>query len=185
MRDASTKPSAATVLPAPVACSNQKRLAALGSSGASASCPRRRPRPASGRPSPAAPRRLVLVVVVLLAGDADGRERRARLVGRGAPLPFAVAVALRLGEQRGQRARQRVDLVGGEHRAVDERRLLLGEQALEAEQQRPLRGATATDGTLRAGVELGQRGVQRDAARRAGRERGRGVLAFGQRRAHG
>src|SRR5215210_1246514 len=36
VREASTKPSAATVLPAPVACSNQKRLAALGSSGASA-----------------------------------------------------------------------------------------------------------------------------------------------------
>ncbi len=36
MREASTKPTAATVLPAPVACSNQKRLLALGSSGASA-----------------------------------------------------------------------------------------------------------------------------------------------------
>ena len=36
VRDASTKPSAATVLPAPVACSNQKRLPALGSSSASA-----------------------------------------------------------------------------------------------------------------------------------------------------
>ena len=35
VREASTKPSAATVLPAPVACSNQKRLAALGSSAAS------------------------------------------------------------------------------------------------------------------------------------------------------
>ena len=33
--DASTNPSAATVLPAPVACSNQNRLAALGSSGCS------------------------------------------------------------------------------------------------------------------------------------------------------
>ena len=36
VRDASTKPTAATVLPAPVACSNQKRLPAFGSSGASA-----------------------------------------------------------------------------------------------------------------------------------------------------
>ena len=34
----STKPSAATVLPAPVACSNQKRRAAPGSSGCSGSC---------------------------------------------------------------------------------------------------------------------------------------------------
>src|SRR3954462_4738470 len=36
VREASTKPTAATVLPAPVACSNQKRLPAFGSSGASA-----------------------------------------------------------------------------------------------------------------------------------------------------
>ena len=34
VREASTKPSAATVLPAPVACSNQNRRSALGSSGA-------------------------------------------------------------------------------------------------------------------------------------------------------
>jgi hypothetical protein len=34
VREASTKPIAATVLPAPVACSNQKRLWALGSSAA-------------------------------------------------------------------------------------------------------------------------------------------------------
>src|SRR3954464_471725 len=38
VREASTKPSAATDLPTPVACSNQKRLWALGSSGCSASC---------------------------------------------------------------------------------------------------------------------------------------------------
>ena len=55
MREASTKPSAATVLPAPVACSNQKRLAALGSSGCSASWRRRRRRRPVA-PSPAAPR---------------------------------------------------------------------------------------------------------------------------------
>ena len=36
VREASTKPTAATVLPAPVACSNQKRRLAPGSSGASA-----------------------------------------------------------------------------------------------------------------------------------------------------
>ena len=35
VREASTKPTAATVLPAPVACSNQKRRSAPGSSGAS------------------------------------------------------------------------------------------------------------------------------------------------------
>ncbi len=55
MREASTKPSAATVLPAPVACSNQKRLAALGSSGCLGDvlAPRPRRDPCS---SPAAPR---------------------------------------------------------------------------------------------------------------------------------
>ena len=36
VREASMKPTAATVLPAPVACSNQKRRLAPGSSGASA-----------------------------------------------------------------------------------------------------------------------------------------------------
>ena len=35
VREASTKPIAATVLPDPVACSNQKRRLAPGSSGAS------------------------------------------------------------------------------------------------------------------------------------------------------
>ena len=38
VREASTKPIAATVLPAPVACSNQKRRDAPGSSGCSGSC---------------------------------------------------------------------------------------------------------------------------------------------------
>ncbi len=38
VREASTKPIAATVLPAPVACSNQNRRDAPGSSGCSASC---------------------------------------------------------------------------------------------------------------------------------------------------
>ena len=38
VREASTKPTAATVLPAPVACSNQKRRLAPGSSGASSTC---------------------------------------------------------------------------------------------------------------------------------------------------
>ena len=38
VREASTKPIAATVLPAPVACSNQKRREAPGSSGCSGSC---------------------------------------------------------------------------------------------------------------------------------------------------
>src|SRR3954447_18836792 len=39
VRDASTKPSAATDLPAPVACSNQNRRAAFGSSAAASPSP--------------------------------------------------------------------------------------------------------------------------------------------------
>ena len=73
VREASTKPSAATVLPAPVACSNQKRLAALGSSGCSSSCS------SSSSSASVLPvlrlLGLVVVVVVLLARDADGRQR--------------------------------------------------------------------------------------------------------------
>ena len=54
VRDASTKPRAATVLPAPVACSNQKRRAAPGPRAAPRLPPPRPPRP---DPSRAAPRR--------------------------------------------------------------------------------------------------------------------------------
>ena len=80
---------------------------------------------------------LVLVLELLLAGDARRARARRSSSAIGA-VAVAVAVALRLGEQRGQRARQRVDLVGGEHGAVDQRRLVLAQQPLEAEQQREL-----------------------------------------------
>ena len=86
MREASTKPSAATVLPAPVACSNQKRLAALGSSGCSSSWA------SSVVVGVRAPvlrllGLVVVLVVVLLARDADGRERDDVLGDAPAPLP--------------------------------------------------------------------------------------------------
>ena len=150
VREASTKPSAATVLPAPVACSNQKRLAALGSSAASA----------VGRPSSAArgsrPVQRLLVGLVLdellgqllLARDRRGGEHQRLVADAGAVrrAPVAVGAALRLGQQRRQRAGERVDLVGGQHRAVDQRRLVLGEQAVEAEQQRPAAAPLASTG---------------------------------------
>jgi hypothetical protein len=117
-------------------------------------------------------RLLRLVVVVLLAGDA-GRgqlERRIRHV------TVAVAVALRLGQQRGQRAGQRVDLVGREDGAVGERRLVLGEQPLQPQQQRPL--APPPHGRHpRARRDLGERRVERRAVRRARREQ-RTVVAL-------
>ena len=102
-------------------------------------------------PSPAAPRRPSSSSSSSSPGMAAEREldRRAR---RAAAFrwPFAgPAGALRLGEQRGQRARQRVDLVGGEDGAVDQRRLLDAEQALEPEQQRPLAAPRERRGGLR------------------------------------
>ena len=73
VREASTNPSAATVLPAPVACSNQNRLAAFGSSGCSPSCssscgPLELPPPRPSRPAAPRPRR----------GRAPPRARRRR-----------------------------------------------------------------------------------------------------------
>ena len=112
------------------------------------------------------------VLVLFFARDRRRRElRRLRRLGR--PGSRAVtAVALGLGDQRGQRARQRVDLVGGQHGAVGEVRLLLGQQALEPEQQREL--PTPVDRRQRrAGVQLRQGSVERPAPCRP---RGQGVL---------
>jgi hypothetical protein len=67
--------------------------------------------------------------------------------------------------------------VGGQHGAVDEVRLLLGEQALEPEQQREL-APPLERGLLGAGIELGQRRVERASARRSGGEGLGGGLAF-------
>ena len=99
-----------------------------------------------------------------------------------AEAPRAVAVGaalLGLGQQRRQRARQRVDLVGREHGAVVELGLLVGEQALQPEQQREL-AAPGGRWVLRLGVglELGERLVERAPARRPGRERDRRILAL-------
>ena len=137
-------------------------------------------------------RRLVLVVLVVVVELGSARASLVVLVGaapprrRGSPRrrarrrpPLACAVAAdaqRLGEQRGQRARERVDLVGGERRAVGELGLLLGEHPLEAQQQRVLappggRGVRAALG------QLGERRVERAAARRARRERDGALLA--------
>ena len=82
--------------------------------------------------------RLVVVRQLLVALDLLLARRAAPRAGAGGRCRCAVAVALGLGEQRDQRARERVDLVGGERRAVRQVRLLLGEQALEPEQQRVL-----------------------------------------------
>ena len=171
VRDASTKPSAATVLPAPVACSNQKRRAAPGSSAmasaaASSSASSAGSQSSGSSSVSSSPSISTSPEWQLLGGGAGRRCRR----------PAAVAAEQQLGGERDQRARERVDLVGRQGRAVRQVRLVLGEQPLEPEHQRVV--APPLDRRLvAAGVDLGEGGVQR--ARRAvpGGERRPGVLA--------
>ena len=88
-------------------------------------------------------------------------------------MPFGDAVDaadLLLGHQLGQGAGERVDLVRVELRPVAQRRRFVGEQPLQAEQQREV--APPLDrGVLGAGVELGQGGVEGAAARGPRRQR--------------
>ncbi|CAA9485218.1 MAG: hypothetical protein AVDCRST_MAG53-942 [uncultured Solirubrobacteraceae bacterium] len=95
--------------------------------------------------------------------------------GRGRRRRDGAAVALFAGEQRGERARQRVDLVRVQRRAVGEHDLLVGEHPLEAEHERvapaPFRG-----GDGQALLQLRERTVQRPAAGTAGGERRSGLL---------
>src|SRR2546430_1719784 len=111
---------------------------------------------------------------------------RAEYVRRGQQLRrcrgcrAAIAVGgLRGGQQGGERARQGVDLMRGEHRAICQLRLLLGEHALEAQQQREFpapRGRGALGG--RICLQLRERAVQRAPARGA-RSQGDGrILAL-------
>ena len=153
MRDASTKPSAATVLPAPVACSNQKRRRRPGSSSTASAA-------ASSSASSAG-----VPVERLLVGELVALElhlARGQLLGRGARAVAASRSARHehLGGERDQRAGERVDLVGGQHGAVHEVRLVLDEQSLEPERSASTRGATHRR-LVAAGVELGQRRVER------------------------
>ena len=155
VREASTKPSAATVLPAPVACSNQKRRRGAGVLELRVG---RRPPPRPPRPDPsrAAPRRA--------ARRPRSRPRRWAAPRLGAGRAVGALAELQLGLQRDQRARQGVHLVGVERRAVGQVRLLVGEQPLEAEHQRI--GAPPLDRRLAAtGVQLRYRVVERRAAR--------------------
>ena len=142
------------------------------SSSSSATARARRPR---------RPRRLELVVLVVglvglvrraAAARARARRRpraRGSAVGAATPLPV-----LDGGQQRGQRARERVDLVGVQQRAVGQARLVLAEHALETEQQR-VAPAPSGRGHLGAGVDLAQRVLERAAAGASqGRARRRG-----------
>ena len=120
VREASTKPSAATVLPAPVACSNQKRRAAPGSSTAASAAASSSASSLGSQSSGSSSGELVALDLDLAAGQ---------LLERGAGLPFALLRDLQLGGERDQRAGEGVDLVRVESRAVGEVRLLVARAA--------------------------------------------------------
>ncbi len=114
---------------------------------------------------------------LLLHGEHRRRHVEVRVV---AGLVGAQAVR----EQCRERAGQRVDLVRVERGPVGEMGLLLAEDALEAEHQRP--GAPpARRGDLQPAVELAERVVEREPPRGAGGERRVGRLALVQERLAG
>ena len=142
----------------------------------------------------ARPRRSAVAIGARRARRGESVRRRDARRGRGSsaeasssgeaeaaarPLPFAER-ALRLGQQRRERARQRVDLVGGEHGAVRQLRLVLGEHALEARAAARTRAARRSRGAWPSSLQLGERLVERAPARRARGERDRGILAVVQ-----
>jgi hypothetical protein len=122
VRDASTKPIAATVLPAPVACSNQKRRAAPASSTAASLAASSSASSAGSQSSGSS------------SGSSSPSISTSLLGHRCATVGAARDLELR--GERDQRAGEGVDLVGVERRAVGQVGLLLGQQPLEAEHER-------------------------------------------------
>ena len=180
-RVASMKPTAATVLPAPVACSNQKRRAAPGSSGASSTTSSSSSAGSSSQSwgsssgasssssssSSLARRRRPVGV----GSSASAAARRLAAASSSPPLPAAVGAAdLLLGHQLGQGPGEGVDLVRVQFGAVAQLRRFVGEEALQPEQQREV-AAPLDRGVLGAVVELLQRRVERAAARGPRRQR--------------
>ena len=178
VRVASMKPTAATVLPAPVACSNQKRRAAPGSSGASSTTSSSSSGEASDQScgsssstsSGASSSSMSSGVGVVADRDFVG----VRLVGAdfaAAQLdPRLGGADLLLGHQLGERPGQRVDLVRGKFGAVAQGRRVGREEALQPEQQREV--APPLDrGLLAPRLELGQGRVEPLPAGGAGSER--------------
>ena len=208
VREASMKPTAATVLPAPVACSNQKRRSAPGSSGATSTASSSSSSAAgssqswgssSGASSSAsASSSSVVRLVVVRRRRLRPRPRRRQLLRRHL-LPRRVfrlgldlgrldrrpvlGGGLLLGHQLGQRPGEGVHLVRVEFGAVEQLRRFVGEQALEPEQQREV--APPLDRrVLGPVVELGEGGVECPAAGGARRQR-LGALAVEQERLAG
>ena len=104
--------------------------------------------------------RLLVGELVALQLDLAGGQ----LLGRHMPVAArAVPRHEQLGRERDQRAGERVHLMRGQHGAVHQVGLVLGQHPLESQRERVV--APPSHGGLgAAGVELGQRGVQRGAA---------------------
>ena len=137
VREPSTKPSAATVLPAPVACSNQKRLAALGPRApraAAPSSPRRRRASSSqscgSSGSSSSSRSSSPGMPTEASGAAAGSAPRAGCRWTRCRCPDSASSAVSVPESAST-------WWADEDGAVGEVRLLLAEQPVEPEQQRP------------------------------------------------
>src|SRR5262249_30264829 len=133
------------------------------------------------RPGPCPAGRGLGVVLrhhVLGAEDVGGGQQLRR--GRGAGAAVAVrSGALGRGQQRGERARQRADLVTRQHGAVGQGGLRLGQQSLEPEQEREFAAPGRRRAfCLRIRLKLRERLIERAPAGRAGGERDRRILAF-------
>ncbi len=144
VRAASTKPPAAIVFPEAVGWRKRKRRTAPGSSGSDRG----------------------LAALVLLVGERL-LELLVLLGTSSAERPVAVLLVLLVaGDELGEHARERVDLVAAELCARGEPRRVVGEHALEAEHERvadfPVGG-----GRSAARLHLGQGVVERPAARPA------------------
>ncbi len=117
---------------------------------------------------------LVVLVELLLAGDAGRGEDDISLGDR--PVGAAVAVALGLGVQRGERARQRVDLGGQDGPSASAGSSWLSRRSSPSSSENVRRHAT--DGTF-APASISAIAASNAAVRRAGREQGRGILSLG------
>ena len=188
VRVASMKPTAATVLPAPVACSNQKRRAAPGSSGASSTTSSSSSGPgsdqscgssSSGASSSSSPSTSASSSIEASAESASSIPTSSVSSSTAASAEPTCC----LGHQLGERAGERVDLMRGELGAVAQGLRLDREEALQPEQHRVV-AAPLDRRVLGARRELDQRGVERLPAGGAGRER-LGPLAVEQERLAG
>ncbi len=130
---------------------------------------------------------LLLLLDGLLSGVGAGAVLGGRrlLGGRGAAVAVAgpgvaVEALLDVCDQSGERSGESVDLMGIELGAIGEMRVFLGEQALEAEHEGEVTAPFDRRG-LAALIDLGERGIQSAAARRAARQV-LGLLALEQER---